>query len=69
MSKRNIAIVVAAVLAIAVVGLMFMWVREAPTERNLEGLSTELEDAGDPVMVPGPEDPPTPEVTPQPPAQ
>ncbi|HEV7275204.1 MAG TPA: hypothetical protein VGN80_02845 [Devosiaceae bacterium] len=66
MSKRNIFIAVAAVLVIAVAILMYFWVLEAPTERNLEGLGTELDDAGEPVMVPGPDDPPPPELTPTP---
>lgn len=66
MSKRNIFIAVAVVVVIAVAILMYFWVVEAPTERNLEGLGTELEDAGEPVMVPGPDDPPPPELTPAP---
>lgn len=69
MSKRNIYITVAAVLAIAVAIFMFVFVGQAPTERDAEGLSTELEDASDPTMEAGPEDPPPPETTAQPPAQ
>lgn len=69
MSKRTIYIAVAAVAAVAVAVLMYVFVLEAPSERDLEGLSTELDEAGEPVMVPGPNDPPPPETTERPPAQ
>jgi hypothetical protein len=69
MSRRNVIIAVAVVAAIAIALFMYFWVWQAPTERNLEGLGTELEEAGEQTMVEGPEDPPEPEPSNVPPSQ
>ena len=69
MPKRNIAIIILVIVVIIAVVATFMWVNQAPTEANLEGLGTELEEAGEPIMEPGPEDPPPPEPSNVPPSQ
>jgi flagellar basal body-associated protein FliL len=71
MPKRNIAILVLAIVAVVAVAVVvtFFGVQQAPTDAIIEGPGTELEEAGEPTMEPGPEDPPQPEPSEAPPAQ
>ncbi len=71
MPKRNIAILVLAILVVVAVALVvsFLGVQQAPTEAIIEGPGTELEEAGESPMEPGSEDPPVPEPTQTPQAQ
>lgn len=71
MPKRNIAILVLAILVVVAVAVVvsFLGVQQVPTEAIIEGPGTDLEGAGESPMEPDPEDPQAPEPTQAPPAQ